>query len=408
MPTTTLRHYPFDPANGLDATETAMLAVANSPQLKVLRDRLGIAEAQAFAAGLLPDPQFSLGADFPESRASGLVTGYTLGLSQDLSALLIQHDRKQVAAGKVRQVNLDLLWAEWQTVAKARLLFDQVRGLRAMHTLLSKEKKALTPLARHVRMALKNGDLSYVEASDGLNALSDAEQKLAGVTTQLHKATAGLKLLLDLAPDVLLDLNGAYYLPHPTQAELENALASLPRRRPDLLALQAGYQAQNAQLREAILAQFPAITVGFNRARDTGNVVTNGFTFGITLPFFNRNRGNIAVARATRQQLKDAYTARLLTTRSDMQRITSDLKILVRQRQILVAHARQLDASRVNAELAWKQHLLSWPTYLAIRSQALAADMQSLAARGELARQTIALQTLLGSTRFPRTQASSL
>ncbi|HET7663797.1 MAG TPA: TolC family protein [Rhodanobacteraceae bacterium] len=407
MPTPKLQRYPFDPTDGLDATETAMLAVANSPQLKVRRDQLGIAEAQAFAAGLLPDPQLNLGADFPKSRASGLVTGYTLGLSEDLSALLTRHDRKQSAASKTRQVNLDLLWAEWQTVAKARLLFDQVRGLRARHHLLVNEKKALTPLARHVQAALKNGDLSYAEASAGLNALSDVEQQLTGVTTRWHKATADLKLLLGLAPDAPLDLSGAYYLPHATQTELENALASLPRRRPDLLALQAGYQAQDAQLREAILAQFPAITLGFNRARDTGNVVTNGFTLGITLPLFNRNRGQIAVAKATWQQLKDAYTTRLLTTRSDMQRIASDIKVLTRQRHKLVAHARQLDASRANAEQAWKQHLLDWPAYLAIRSQALAADMQSLAARSELARQTIALQTLLGSTRFPHVQASS-
>lgn len=407
MPTPRLQRYPFDPTDGLDATETAMLAVANSPQLKVRRDQLGIAKAQAFAAGLLPDPQLGLGADFPKSRASGLVTGYTLGLSEDLSTLLTRHDRKQSAASKTRQVNLDLLWAEWQTVAKARLLFDQVRGLRARHKLLVNEKKALTPLARHVQAALKNGDLSYAEASTGLNALSDVEQQLASVTTQLHKATADLKLLLGLAPDAPLGLNGAYYLPHPTQMELESALASLPRRRPDLLALQAGYRAQDAQLREAILAQFPAITLGFNRARDTGNIVTNGFTLGITLPLFNRNRGQIAVAKATRQQLKDAYTTRLLTTRSDMQRLASDLRVLTRQRQTLAAHARQLDASRASAEQAWKQHLLDWPTYLAIRSQALAADMQSLAARNELARQAIALQTLLGSARFPHVKASS-
>ena len=55
----------FDPADGLDATETAMLAVANSPALKLKRDELGVARAQAFAAGLLPDPQLSLGEDFP-------------------------------------------------------------------------------------------------------------------------------------------------------------------------------------------------------------------------------------------------------------------------------------------------------------------------------------------------------
>ncbi|MFX8453537.1 hypothetical protein ABTL48_21310, partial [Acinetobacter baumannii] len=41
----------------------AALAVVNNPDLIALRSRAGVAEAQAFAAGLLPDPTFSFGAD---------------------------------------------------------------------------------------------------------------------------------------------------------------------------------------------------------------------------------------------------------------------------------------------------------------------------------------------------------
>src|SRR5699024_5093374 len=59
MPTRPLAHHRFDPSDGLDVTEVAMLAVANNPQLKVKRDELDVAHAQAFAAGLLPDPRIS-------------------------------------------------------------------------------------------------------------------------------------------------------------------------------------------------------------------------------------------------------------------------------------------------------------------------------------------------------------
>ena len=67
MPLPLLATHRFDPADGLDVTETAMLAVANSPALKLKRDELGVARAQAFAAGLLPDPQLSCRRDFPAS-----------------------------------------------------------------------------------------------------------------------------------------------------------------------------------------------------------------------------------------------------------------------------------------------------------------------------------------------------
>jgi hypothetical protein len=60
MPLPELAGHRFDPADGLDIDEVAMLAVANNPDLKLARDDLGIARAQAYSAGLLPDPQLSV------------------------------------------------------------------------------------------------------------------------------------------------------------------------------------------------------------------------------------------------------------------------------------------------------------------------------------------------------------
>ena len=59
MPLPELRTHRFDPDDGLDITEVAMLAVANNPDLRLARDDAHIARAQAFAAGLLPDPQIA-------------------------------------------------------------------------------------------------------------------------------------------------------------------------------------------------------------------------------------------------------------------------------------------------------------------------------------------------------------
>jgi outer membrane protein TolC len=187
----------------------------------------------------------------------------------------------------------------------------------------------------------------------------------------------------------------------PTPAQLQQALAALPGRRPDLLALQAGYQSQEAKLRGAVLAQFPAVNIGFNTARDTSAIYTNGYSIGITLPLFDRNRGNIAIERATRQQLQDAYGERVLTTRSDMQRLMADLHTLDRQLGPLAAHAQQMDAARHAAERGWQGGLLDWTVYLAIRGNALGADMDLLAARQQQATQAIALEVLLGNTDLP-------
>lgn len=390
----------FDPIDGLDVAETAMLAVANSPALKLKRDELGVARAQAFAAGLLPDPQLSAGEDFPRHSGGGLTRAFNVGLAADIGALLMRSSRAAVARSQAGQVNLDLLWAEWQTVAQARMLFDQVLNLRAQQARLAREQAALAQVDTEVRAALAAGNLTYDGASAGLSAEADVRKQQADNAVALHQAESDLHVLLGLDASAPLHLVGAPYRVAPTPAQLQQALAELPRRRPDLLALQAGYASQEAKLHGAVLAQFPALSIGFNSARDTSAVYTHGFSIGLTLPLFDRNRGNIAIEQATRQQLKDDYESRVLDSRSDMQRIAADLATLEQQRRTSGTHAKQLDAARRAADPAWRQGLLDWPTWLAIRSRSLAADLELLAVQQEQARQSIALEALLGNTDF--------
>lgn len=398
MPLPALAAHRFDPSDGLDVTEVAMLAVVNNPDLRLKRDELGIARAQAFAAGLLPDPQLSVGVDFPTHSGPGLSTAYTLALGADVSALLLRSSRVAAAGDQAGQVNLDLLWAEWQTVAQARLLFDGIVSLRMQQARLDAERAALAPVLKYVRMALDAGNLTYDSASAGLGAGTDVDKRLADGAIQLHQADSDLHVLLGLAPLAKLDLVGDPYQVAPTSAQAGSALATLAQRRPDLIALQMGYRAQEARLRGAILAQFPALTIGFNSARDTSAIYSQGPSIGISLPLFNRNRGNIAIETATRQQLKDAYEARLLAARSDIHRLLADLATLQGKRAALDAHARQLDGALRTAGRAWQGGLLDWPTYLAIRSNALSADLDRIAIHQEQTRQAIALEVLLGRT----------
>jgi outer membrane protein TolC len=402
MPVPELVAHRFDPTDGLDVTEVAMLAVANNPELRTQRDGLGIARAQAFAAGLLPDPQLSFGEDLPhgDGGESGVTRAYNLGIAEDVSAILLRSSRKHAANAQAEQVNLDLLWAEWQTIAQARLLFGQVQNLRAQQAELDAEQKALAPVNQAVQAATRTGNLSYDSASAGLNAMADARKQASDNAVALHQAESDLRQLLGLAPTAPLDLVGEPYQAHPDATQLQAALADLPQRRPDLLALQAGYRAQEATLRGAILAQFPAINVGLNNARDNTGIKSNGFTVNLSLPLFDRNRGNIAIETATRQQLKDDYEARLLATRTDMLRLAADLQTLDAQQKPQAEHARQLDAARDSALQAWQNGLIDWPTYLSIRSNALTADTDLVALRQSCSATAIALEALLGRTDF--------
>ncbi|RDS86016.1 TolC family protein [Dyella psychrodurans] len=398
MPLPALRTHTFDPSHGLDVTDVAMLAVANNPDLRLLRDQLGIARAQAFQAGLLPDPQISINQEFLDHAVPGYTTSYAYGISEDITSLLLRSTRKAAANSQADQVNLELLWAEWQTIAQARLLFNQVVSLRLQQHQLADEQTALAPVDTYVRKALLDGNLTHDTASPGINAYADASKRLSDCTVQLHQAEHDLRLLLGLAPDASLDLIGEPFQASPTAEQMQTALSDLPKRRPDLLALQAGYKAQEATLRGAIRAQFPALSLGVDRQSDNSGVLSHGINIGFTLPLFDRNRGNIRIETATRQQLKDDYEDRVLTTRNDITQLTADLETLSRQRDQLQIQSARMDEARRAAEAAWQKGLLDWPTYLSIRANALSADMDYIAACDQQSQQAIALETLLGDT----------
>ncbi|HKZ10688.1 MAG TPA: TolC family protein [Rhodanobacteraceae bacterium] len=397
MPTPALRTYPFDPSNGLDVTEIAMLAVANDPDLKIQRDAAGVAHAQAYAAGLLPDPQLNYEHDRPTGDyPPGTTDAYTAGLTFDLGNLITRSARVKSARAGAHQVDLDLLWSEWQAIAEARTLFDRVYYQRKLVGRLEREQSALAPMQAAIERALQSGDLTYNTASSGLNAASDVANQLGDARRQINMSEHDLHGLLGLDASVPLNLAGDPFAIDPDAGEVQRALGDMPARRPDLLALQAGYRAQNEKLRAAILAQFPAITVGFVKARDNGNISSQGFSVSLSLPLFDGNRGNIAIERATRQQLHDEYAARLLTDRNDVQRLMADLRSDHTQRAALAAHAAQLAQARKNARVNYAAGRLDWPTYLALRAQSLAADTALLALEQNTHETAIALDALVG------------
>lgn len=396
MPVPAFRTYPFNPANGFNVTEVAMLAVADAPQLKAQRDAAGIAHAQAYAAGLLPDPQLNYEHDRPTSHQLGTTGSYTAGLTLDLGNLVTRSARVASARAGAREVDLNLLWSEWQVIAQARTLFDRVYFLRKQVARLEREHAALAPMQIAIARALQSGDLTYEGAGAGLSAAADVANQLGDAQRQLHLAENDLHDLLGLDASVPLRLTGAPFTVDPNPGEVQRALADMAERRPDLLALQAGYRAQNEKLRAAILAQFPAITVGFVRARDNSNISSAGLSIGLSLPLFDGNRGNVAVERATRRQLHDQYTARLLTDRNDIRHLAADLASDHVQRTDLAVQAARLDRAREVARTSYAAGRLDWPTYLAIRANSLAADTALLALEQNADEAAIALDALAG------------
>ncbi|MEA3186403.1 MAG: outer membrane protein heavy metal efflux system [Chthoniobacter sp.] len=319
--------------DGVSPDEAAVLAVLLNPALHAARNQRGVAAAQVIQAGILPNPQLTGGIDYViGGNSEGTMTGFGYGASWDVRALLTAMPNRTAAKELLKSVRLDVAWQEWQTALAGEtgvwdllaLKFQvaQARKIdRSFDENLSLVQKAE---AAHAKTVL---DVSAAEA-----ASQTAHATLLSLEQDFEQRRLALNKNIGFPPDYRVGPQANLELPSrvrvPSSARL---LAGLEERRLDLLALKRGYESEDAKLRVAIIEQFPKISVGFNRANDTSNVQTIGPAVTIDLPIFDRNQGQVAVERATRQKLFDEYTARVFEAHSAIASAAANIESLMLQ-----------------------------------------------------------------------------
>ena len=383
--------HPISP-DGLDEITVVMIAVFNNPDLKAVRLQAGVANAQLLEAGLLPDPQFSAG-----YATSARNYGGAFGLSEDIQALITRGAAKASATAAQKQVNLNILWQEWQVAEKARELFIQARSDDQLQGVLRAADDLQSSRYHRDQKAMQRGDeISSVVSAD-LTVLSDADASLRQLQTEINLTRHQLNELLGLKPDVQLHLIGPTTTSPIAPGQFNAAVAALPHRRADLLALQAGYRSQEENVRRAILAQFPSLSAGVEQSRDPVEGVNSlGLNVNITLPLFNRNRGQIAIQRATRDVLRQSYQAQLDVAQSQSDQVWKATQIMSAQLRDLDAQLPVLKQTSEAAERSLRQGNLDAGLYVTLQSNLLSKQAEAIRLRAALDTAQSALQTLLG------------
>jgi cobalt-zinc-cadmium efflux system outer membrane protein len=323
----------IDLRDGLSPDEAAVLAVLVHPGLRAVRDQRGIATAQLLQAGILPNPQISYSFDVPTGgTTAGKVNAFGFGLDWDLQALITRQPRVDAAQARLHAISLDIAWQEWQVAQAAKQhvlrLVSLTKQVALARTIAQELEENLTLVQQAVALGAKTArDLAAAET-----ALQQARFTVLTLQQQQEQERLALNQALGLPPDRDVPLQTDMVPPEwhtlPAAAQL---LEHLEARRLDLVALKMGYASQEAQLRAAIKAQFPRIRLGLAEARDTENVITTGFSVSLELPFFDRNQGRIALERATRQELFDAYIARLFDARAAVFRLRTEIDAVTAQ-----------------------------------------------------------------------------
>jgi outer membrane protein, heavy metal efflux system len=311
----------------LSMWDAATLAVINNPDLKAAVESVKVADAKLYAAHLIPDPQLTWSIDSPLEHMVGLVNAYGIMPSYDIQALILHRSEVKGAEASRRQSALSVEWQAWQLAQKARDLFIQGKFLEEKLVLLERNVALFRQDYDREKKALASGDVTSAAVSADLVALADADRDLRAARRQAAANHIALAAVMGVRPEIAFRLGDLSSLPS-TANNIDSLLASLPRRRPDLLALRAGYESQEATVRRAILAQFPSISIGVNRSRDNTAVNAIGPAVTMNLPLFNRNRGQIAAEKATRDQLHAEYQARVDQSISDVRAIQTEVRLL--------------------------------------------------------------------------------
>ena len=282
-------------------------------------------------------------------------------------------------------------------MAEARTLYVEQSIAAERRAFLARAQQIYALAAQHSQRAQAAGNATLGETSADLALLQDVSSRLGDAERSVLTAEQQLRAVLGVAPSVTLPLQPLPAPAVPTRAAVQAALDDLAQRRPDLRALQAGYGAQEARVRTAVLSQFPNISIGVTKARDNGDVHSLGGVVNLTLPLFNRGRGQVAIERATRAQLRAEYQARLDQAEGSVAKLCDELQQLQGQLAALEQQLPLLQSGADAAERAYRAAEFPAASYLTLVGSYLAAQELRATLMQNLWSDSIALATVLGT-----------
>jgi outer membrane protein TolC len=377
----------------LDIDDVGLLAVLNSPDLRSEQGQMDVAQASLLQASLLPNPSASV--SFASLLGgTDVAPAWAASLSQDIKSILTYHTRKKSARFQAQQVNADLLWQEWQTAQKAKLLALDLYYGQQSFDLSRRELDLLNQEAGAVQKATQAGNMDLTALAPLLSAKAAAEQAVASLGLTQMQNWQALDAMLGLDPRVRFAIAPPALPPPP--ANIASLLGNLPDRRPDLVALQLGYRSADEDVRTAIIGQFPAFVLGGQWGQDTSNVRSAGPIATFDLPVFDRNQGQVAQSRATRLLLHEQYQARLDEAYGTAKGLDAQIRRLTEGVRDATRAAAAAEAMSQSARKAYAQGNMDQRSLADFETTALERRIEALTLERSLGETEITLTVELG------------
>jgi outer membrane protein TolC len=322
---------------------------------------------------------------------------FSSGLAQDLKSILLRPTKREAAENAALEIDASLLWQEWQTIGKARLLFIDIISGDHGAKIIERTRKLLKERFDLTSAAINQGNAPLATLSPDLVAVGEVQKTYDDLERLQLSRRHQLNALLGLVPDAPLLLAGAVEAPHIDSSRIRADLAALADRRPDLVALQYGYRSEDAKLRQAVLSQFPNVSIGLAGGRDSNAIYSIGPQATFELPIFDRNEGAIARERATREELNLEFQARLTAAAGEVGALLSEQALLSRQLAAIEPRLKEARAIAANSETAFERGLLEERSYVDTQVAQFALEQEKVGLQQALLEGQVLMATLIGA-----------
>jgi outer membrane protein TolC len=326
-----------------DRAELLAVALTQNPRLAVARAEVSAAQSREITAAEIPNPDLTLQSEYarhdPHPWLYGLSVNWLLRSPEQ------RRLDREIAGTDTRNARLQFMDQAWSVRSALAAALSDWEGGRRRLSLLGKLAVAQDRLLALEQQRVKAGEDAPAEILFGQQARIQIEQQEVELRESIEAAQAAAAKALGLPPQALDDVAFTWPdwgEPPPVDEETrrearEQALLS----RADLGEAIGEYAAAEAKLQESVARQYPQLELSPGYYWDHG-IAKFPFDVGFTLPF-NRNKGEIAEARAGRE----LAGRRMLALQADIYG-----EIVAAERAELIARAgadaavRQTEAAR--------------------------------------------------------------
>lgn len=283
----------------LTVTDIQMRALAFSPELNVLRRAYVSSKDKAEASGYWDDPSLSLDVLRVLSEPKNPWT-YGGSVSFTLPLTGIPALERRAAEVYSEADRWDAIAAEYEVVGEAGLLAHKALTLRNLISFLEQDRKgAAYREARQISERLvEAGEMSRIDLVQQAVAEKELEQTLFELREERLGVESKLRRMAGLPPTYAFSWPEDDALPEVTTNEV--SLIDFIRA-PKVRAALIRSEGKEIDLKKEIRKQYPELSLGPAYTREDGYDKV-GFTLGLSLPLWNRNRMGIAEAKGARDE----------------------------------------------------------------------------------------------------------